>query len=85
MMIDIGVSKPSASSMPPMGRVKALGGRAPGGAPSASSASPATPQEESQEGEVTCPGCGCQLRLSAAPVTEETAEGEMGGEQSGAY
>ena len=82
MMIDIGVSKPSASSMPPMGRVKALGGRAPGGTLAASSA---TPQEESQEGEVTCPGCGCQLRLSAAPVTEETAEGEMGGEHSGAY
>ena len=82
MMIDIGVSKPSASSMPPMGRVKALGGRAPGGVPAAS---PAAPQEESQEGEVACPGCGCQLRLSAAPVAEETAEGEMGGEQSGAY
>jgi len=82
MMIDIGVSKAPASSMPPMGRVKALGGRAPGGTPSAA---PAAPHEEAQEGEVACPSCGAQLRLSAAPVAEETAEGEMGGEQSGAY
>lgn len=85
MMIDIGVSKPSASSMPPMGRVKALGGRAPGGAPTASPAAPVASHEESQEGEVSCPSCGCQLRLTAVPVAEESAEGEMGGEQSGAY